>query len=148
MDATRPTLRATRATLGPNRRSRGGTYIEHAILDIEYSEDGGRRWIDTTVRQSAAGPEAATRAAARKDGEAARRAEREKHERYPGPHLTPFAVETPGRVGAEARFWLLAMVRELPADIQSYELERAYRLVSCAVQSECAQQLRKAAGPK
>ena len=130
------------------RRSSGGANVELAILDIEYSEDGGRRWIDVTVRQSAAGPDAATRAAAKKDGEATRRAEREKHVRYPGQQLTPFAVETPGRIGAEARFWLLAMVRELPADIQSSELSRAYRAISCAVQSEAAKQLRRAAGLK
>ena len=131
-----------------NRRERAGSYVEHAILDIEYSEDGSRRWIDVTARQSAAGPDAATRSAARKDGEASRRAEREKHERYPGRQLTPFAVETPGRIGAEARFWLLAMIRELPADEHYFELDRAYRAISCAIQSECAKQLRKAAGLK
>ena len=130
------------------RRSSAGSSVEQAILDIEYSADGGRRWIDVTVRQPAAGPDAATRAAARKDGEATRRAEREKHVRYPGPHLTPIAIETAGRVGAEARFWLLAMVRELPADMQSSELDRAYRVISCSVQSEAAKQLRKAAGLK
>ena len=101
--------------------------------------------IYVTVRQPAAGPDSFTRTAAKKDGEASRRAEREKHERYPGPQLTPFAVETPGRIGAEARFWLLAQVRELPTDMQDYELNRAYRAISCAVQSECAKQLRKAA---
>ena len=130
------------------RRGRRGTDIEHAILDVEYSEDGARRWIDVTVRQPAAAPDAATRAAAKKDGEASRRAEREKHERYPGPQLTPFAMETPGRICAEARFWLLAKVRELPPDMQRSEIDRAYRMLSCAVQSECAKQLRKAAGLK
>ena len=86
------------------------------------------------------------RRAARRDGEASRRAERAKHARYPGPRLTPFAVETPGRLGAEARQWLLTQVRALPQDQQMKELTRAYKVVSCAVQGETAQQLRRAAG--
>ena len=61
-----------------HRRSRGGTNVEHAILDIEYSEEGGRRWIDVTVRQPTADPDSSVRSAAKKDGEASRRAEREK----------------------------------------------------------------------
>ena len=99
-----------------------------------------------TVRHPAAGDDSALRRAARKDGEATRRAERGKHERYPGPRLTPFAVETPGRIGAEARGWLLSQVRTQPEETQFLELARAYKVVSCAVQAECALQLRRAAG--
>ena len=91
----------------PNRRPGREEETERAVLDIEYTDDEGRRWLDVTVRHPAAGDDSALRWAARKDGEATRRAERGKHERYPGPRLTPFAVETPGRIGAEARGWLL-----------------------------------------
>ena len=127
------------------RRSEPNT-LERAILDVEYVGPEGRHWIDVTVRHPAAGDESAVRAAARKDGTACRRAELQKHQRYPGDNLTPFAVETPGRVGAEARAWLLAQVRQLPAEEQARELLRAYKVVSCAVQGHVAQQLRKAAG--
>ena len=50
-------------------------------------------------------------AAARKPGEAGRRAEREKHERYPGPQLTAFVVELAGDSeerpdsGCDSRYW-------------------------------------------
>ena len=91
----------------PSRRRSEQGRTEQAVLDVEYIDDDGRRWIDVTVRHPCAGDENTVRLAARKDGEASRRAEREKHERYPGPRLTPFAVETPGRLGAEARLWLL-----------------------------------------
>ena len=120
--------------------------VERAILDVEYASEEGRRWIDVTVRHPAAGDNAAVRAACRRDGEATRRAERSKHQRYPGPQLTAFALEAPGRVGAEAKAWLLNEVRQLPPDTQTKELARAYRVVSCALQTEVVRQLRKAAG--
>ena len=120
--------------------------MEHAVLDIEFTDSNGRCWIDVSARHPAAGDASALRAASHKDGEATRRAERAKHERYPGPQLVPFVVETPGRIGAEARFWLLSQVRALPDDIQSAELARAYKMISCAVQSDIAKQLRRAAG--
>lgn len=62
--------------------------------------------------------------------------------------MVPFIVETPGRIGAEARFWLLQQIRQLPEDMQAAELDRAYRIISCVVQSEAAKQLRKAAALK
>ena len=129
-------------------RSNGSSSTEHAILDIEYSDEHGTRWIDVTVRHPAAGGQPALRNAATRDGEASRRGEREKHTRYPGNNLIPFVVETPGRIGAEGRFWLLAQVRCLPDDMQSKELDRAYRVISCAIQSEVSKQLRRAAGLK
>ena len=97
-----------------------------------------------SVRHPAA--EDVTPAAARRPGEAARRAERQKHARYPGDRLTPFVVETPGRLGGEARQWLLRQVRTLPGDQQAGELARAYRVISCAVQAQLALQRRRAAG--
>ena len=44
--------------------------------------------------------------------------------------------------------FLLNEVRLLPQDMQTRELQRAYRVVSCALQVEVARQLRKAAGLK
>ena len=101
--------------------------MERAVLDIEYAAEDCRRWIDVTVRQPAAGDRAAVLAACRRDGEATRRAERSKHQRYSGSQLTPFALETPGRLGAEARAWLLSEVRQLPADTQAREVAKPTR---------------------
>ena len=129
-------------------RSSQGETIEHAVLDIQYTDQHGQHWIDVSVRHPAAGNATDLRNAAKRDGEASRRGEREKHVRYPGNRLTPFIVEAPGRIGAETRFWLLHQTRQLPDDMQARELDRAYRVLSCAVQSETAKQLRKAAGLK
>ena len=117
-------------------------------MDVEFAADDGRKWVDVTIHRPAAGDDSAVRAASRKPGEASRQAERTKHERYPGPQLAPFAVEVGGRLGAEARAFLLSEVRQLPRDMQTRELQRAYKAVSCALQVELARQLRKAAGVK
>ena len=131
----------------PRRNPRSGEDpLERAVLDIEYTEQNERRWIDVTVRHPAAGTAADCARAGRKPGEAARRAERGKHERYPGSQLTAFAVELPGRLGGEARQWLKHQVQQLPEDTWTHELNRAYKVLSCTVQSFAARQLRKASG--
>ena len=120
--------------------------LERAVLDIQYTEGGGRHWIDTSVRHPAAG--AGSSVAAKRAGEAARRGEREKHDRYPGDRLIPFVVEVPGRLGTEARQWILRQVRDQPEDLWTFDLTRAYKVLSCALQTQLALQLRKAAGLK
>ena len=133
----------------PSRSQRPGRDpIEKAILDIEYGALDGRTWLDVTVRHAAAGNASEVNTASRRDGEASRRAERDKHARYPGSRLVPFAIECGGRIGGEARQWLREQMSLLPADIRTSELSRAYRLVSCAVQGQIARQLRKSAGLK
>ena len=122
--------------------------LERAILNIEYEDVDGRRWVDVSVRLSSAGGSADVEAAARRDGEASRRGERDKHARYPGERLVAFVVEASGRVGAEARQWLLSHVRDLPVDLQPKEVTRAYQAISCAIQAQVARQLREASGLK
>ena len=129
------------------RNAAGAEVWERAVLDIEYTDlDNCRRWIDVSVRSPIAGSIENVNLAARKAGEAGRRGEREKHLRYTGGSLTAFIVESGGRLGAEARQWLRRHVEELPRDTQAGELNRAYKVVSCAVQSQIARQLRAAAG--
>ena len=122
--------------------------VERAVLDIEYQDADGRRWLDISVRHPAAGNGDEVRLAARRDGEASRRGERDKHRRYPGERLTPFVIEVGGRLGAEARTWLGSQLRDLPEDSQHRERLRAYKLISCTLQTQVARQLRAAAGLK
>ena len=128
------------------RRSASEDPLERAVLDVEYTEHNERRWMDVSVRHAAAGTDADVARAARKKGEAARRGEREKHDRYPGNSLTAFVVEVTGRLGGEARQWIKRMVLALPHDEQTREATRAYQAVSCTLQTYLARQLRKAAG--
>ena len=127
-------------------RQPGRDAIERAILDLEYEDTDGRIWMDISIRHSAAGNHSELSVAAKRDGEAARRGEREKHIRYPGDRLVPFVLESGGRVGAEARQWLKHHIEALPGDVQHTERTRAYKLISCALQGQIARQLRKAAG--
>ena len=120
----------------------GEQVLERAVLDIEHTDvDNCRRWIDVSVRVAMAGSTAELGFAPRKPGEAARRGEREKHTRYPGQQLTAFVVESGGRLGGEARQWLRRHVEELPEDMRTSELNRAYKAISCAVQSQLSRQL-------
>ena len=127
-------------------RVNNGGVLEQAILDVQCQDDDGTRWVDASIRHPAAGTEAHLRVAARRDGEASRRGERDKHARYHGDRLVPCVVETGGRVGTEACHWLHALTRDLPKDQQAKELTRAYEAVSCALHSEGARQLRSSAG--
>ena len=97
-----------------------------------------------SVRHPSGGSPAENNQAARRDGEASRRGERDKHARYPGDALTAFVVEACGRLGAEARQWLRRLAQGLPEDTRTAELTRAYKVISCAVQTEHAEQLRRA----
>jgi len=131
------------------RRASGEEFIERAILDVEYNDiDDSRRWIDVSVRLAAPGNAGEVDAAARRAGEAARKGERDKHVRYHGEQLTAFVVECGGRLGGEARQWLRRHVDDLPRDMQTTESVRAYKVISCAVQSRIARQLRVASGLK
>ena len=120
--------------------------MEYARLDVAVPLLCGRQLIDVTIRQGAAGSAAARLKASKKDGLPSRRAEREKHARYPTDQLVAFAVEGCGRLGGEARAWLKAGAHSQLGDIQVSELTRAHRVVSAAVQGETARVLRAAAG--
>ena len=85
-------------------------------------------------------------AASRRDGVPSRTAEQEKHTRYPSRDLVAFAVEGCGRLGAEARAWLRMGAAGQPEDVQVFELTRAQRVISVAVQGETARALRASAG--
>ena len=113
---------------------------------IRTDADDTRRWIDVAVRIAMAGNTARVHPAARRPGEAACRGEREKQCRYPGEQLTAFVVKHGGRLGGGARQWLRRHIEQLPDDMQTNEALRAYKVVSCAVQSQIARQLRAASG--
>ena len=107
------------------RHSASEDPLERAVLDVEYTEQNERRWIDVSIRHAAAGDAADVARAARRKGEAARRGERCKHDRYPGNTLTAFVVEAHGRLGGEARQWIRRMVAVLPDDEHTREQTRA-----------------------
>ena len=62
-----------------------------------------------------------------------------KRARYDSPDLVPFAVETGGRIGAEARAFLLKCANA--AEDPDIELQYLYRAISSVVQDGVAKQL-------
>ena len=81
--------------------------VEHARLDLVLHDGASRLLVDVVVVSPLAGNESFRRACARRDGHACRRAEINKRNRYTSSDLIPFALETGGRLGTEARAFLL-----------------------------------------
>ena len=79
-------------------------------------------------------------ACARRDGHASRRAAIAKRTRYPTPDLVPFALETAGRIGNDARALLVRM-----AEAAEEQIQYLYRAVSNVLQDGVARQLEKIA---
>ena len=89
-----------------------------------------------------AGDQSFRRACARRDGHAARRAAIAKRGRYPTADLVPFALETGGRLGTDARAFVIRMADA--ADDPFTELQYLYRAVSSVLQDGVARQLQRA----
>ena len=130
------------------RSSASDDPLERAILDIEFAEANELRWIDVSVRHPAAGAATELLSWTRRAGEATRRGEREKRERYPGNQRTTSVVEVLGRLGGEARPWVFQVQELLREDLWAVELARDYKTASWVVQSRQALQLRAASGLK
>ena len=95
--------------------------------------------LDITIVSPLAGSSDFLHACARRDGHAARRAAVGKRLKYDSPDLLPFAVETGGRLGTEARAFLRLLSAQAPDPEK--ELGFLYRAVSVMVQSGVARQM-------
>ena len=115
--------------------------IGQARLDVVAYDGAARSLIDVVVVSVLAGDDSFRRACARRDGHAARRAEIAKRDRYTSQDLVPFALETCGRLGADAR----AFVRKLSeaAEEPVKEAQYIYRAISSVLQNSVAQQLER-----
>ena len=113
--------------------------VGQARLDVIMHNGIERMLVDVVIVSSYAGDANFRAACARRDGHASRRASIMKHTRYPSADLIPFALETGGRIGTEARA-LLLKIAEASDDSQT-ELAYLYRAVSSVLQDGIARQL-------
>lgn len=113
--------------------------INEARLDVIIHDGISRLLVDVTVVSPYAGDASFTATCARRDGHASRRAAVAKRARYPNPELVPFAVETGGRLGTDARALLARMANA--ADDRHNEIQYLYRAVSSVLQDGVARQL-------
>ena len=115
--------------------------VRQARLDVIVFDGVSRCLVDVAV-VSAYDRDSSFRAAcARRDGHAARRAAISKRMRYPSADLVPFALETGGRLGVDARAFVnrMASAAEDPVAERQY----LYRAISSVLQDGVARQLLK-----
>ena len=113
--------------------------IEQARLDVVVHDGAQRMLVDVVVVSPLASSDAFRHACARRDGHAARKAEMSKRSRYSSDDLVPFALETGGRLGTQARAFLLKCASF--ADEPTKELQYLYRAISTILQDGVARQL-------
>ena len=113
--------------------------VNDARLDVVAHDGTSRILLDVTVVSPYAGDQSFRRACARRDGHASRRAEIGKRSRYPSEDLVPLAIETGGRLGSDARAFLVRCANM--ADDPILELQYLYRAVSSLLQDGVARQL-------
>jgi hypothetical protein len=113
--------------------------IGQARMDLVIQDGTQRMLIDVTIVSPYAGDASFRAACAKRDGYAARRAAIAKRSKYDSAELVPFAVETGGHLGTDAR----AFVKRLSEHAESPELELqyAYRALSVILQDGVARQL-------
>ena len=105
------------------RNERGEPEVERARLDIVFQGRTGPVHVDIAITEAATASARDLSQRARADGAAAAREEQEKHWRYPGPDLIPFAVEAGGRLGESAESFLRSVI---PKDLE----DRAKKIAS------------------
>ena len=115
--------------------------VQQARLDIVVHDGASRSLIDVVVVSALAGDSSFRRARARRDGHASRRAELAKRSRYNTDDLVPFAVETGGRLGTQARAFLQRCAKA--AGDSAFETIYLYRAVSSILQNSVAYQLER-----
>lgn len=113
--------------------------IGQARLDVIAHDGANRLLIDVVVSSPYAGGPEFRAACARRDGHACRRAAIAKRQRYPTEDLVPFAVETGGRLGTDARALLARMAQA--AEEPDREIQYLQRAVSSILQDGVARQL-------
>ena len=113
--------------------------VGQARLDVVAHDGAARLLVDVVVVSACGGDDSFRRACARRDGHACRRAEIAKRARYPTPDLVPFALETGGRLGNDARAFLVRCANA--ADDPVKELSFLHRAVSSMLQDGVARQL-------
>ena len=114
-----------------------------ARLDVVLHDGVARSLVDVVVVSPYSTNAAFMGACARRDGHASRRAAIAKRTRYPTPDLVPFALETGGRIGTDARALLVRMSEA--AEEPAKELQYLYRAISSVLQDGVARQLEKIA---
>ena len=118
--------------------------IVQARLDVIVHEGTARSLLDVVIVSPYGGNDSFRAACARRDGHASRRAAVAKRARYPNRDLVPFALETGGRMGNDARAFLSRMADA--AEDRHSELQYLQRAISSVLQDGIAMMLQPKPG--
>ena len=113
--------------------------VGESRLDVVIFDGTSRSLVDVVVVSPYVQDQSYRRACARRDGHASRRAAIAKRVRYPCADLVPFALETGGRLGADARGLLSRMADA--SDDPFFERQYLFRAISSVLQDGVARQL-------
>ena len=83
---------------------------EHARMDLVFNLDGSVTFLDVYIAPFSCNPSLVS--ASTKPGLMAKRAEKNKFDRYPHINLVPFILETTGRPGPHARKFITNLMRD------------------------------------
>ena len=108
-------------------------------MDVILQNGTARHLVDVVVTSPLSGGERQVAACARRDGLACRRAAMAKRAKYDHNELVPFALETGGRLGSDARMLLKLMADCSPDPVR--EQQFAYRAIASVLQDGIARQL-------
>ena len=118
--------------------------VAGAHLDVIVHDGTARSLLDVVIVSPYAGNDSFRAACACRDGHASRRAAVAKRARYPNRDLVPFALETGGRMGNDARAFLSRMADA--AEDRHSELQYLQRAISSVLQDGIAMMLQPKLG--
>ena len=123
----------------PQLATRVAGQVGTGRMDVVLHNGTARHLVDVVVVSPLAGGERQVGACARRDGLACRRAAIAKRSKYDSPELVPFAIETGGRLGGDARMLIALLAQACPNPAR--EMAYAYRAISSVLQDGVARQL-------
>ena len=85
---------------------------EHARMDLVFNLDGSVTYLDVSIVAPSSCNPSLVSAASTKPGLTAKRAEKNKFDRYPHINLVPSILETTGRPGPHARKFISYLMRD------------------------------------
>ena len=85
---------------------------EHARMDLVFNLDGSGAFLDVSIVALFSCNPSLVSTASTKPGLLAKRAEKNKFDRYPHINLVPFILETAGRLGPHAKKFISCLLRD------------------------------------
>ena len=107
-------------------------------MDVVFNHHGRRIWVDVAVTAASTTSEVNKQIRAARAGAAAAREEDVKRNRYPGPDLMPFVLETLGQPGDSVGEFLRLLAPGEPTE-RSEVLASAWQALSVLTQSLSAE---------